>query len=138
VSRENVEIVRTLYDSFDRGDHEFPFRTYDAEIVWENFAPPPAGMEATYHGHDGVRRFWRQWFDAWGRVEFAYEQLFDAGDDVVVFLGMRAFGRASGIETAVDEYAQVWTLHDGMVVRMRFYADRDEALAAAGITPEGA
>jgi ketosteroid isomerase-like protein len=91
-------------------------------------------MEATYRGHDGVRRFWHQWFDAWGRVEFAYERFFDAGDRVVVFLRMRAFGRASGIEAVVDDYAQVWALRDGRVVRMRFYADRDEAVVAAGIT----
>jgi ketosteroid isomerase-like protein len=32
-----------------------------------------------------------------------------------------------------SHYAQVWTLEGGRIVHLKFYADRDEALAAAGI-----
>jgi ketosteroid isomerase-like protein len=129
----NVAIVRRVVESFDEGDLEYPFAVYDAEIVWENFTPPPPGMDEVYHGHDGVRRFWRQWLSSWDRVAFEHERFVDAGDHVVVFQRMDARGRTSGVETDFGDYAQVWTLRDGKVVSMRFYADRDEALAAAGV-----
>ena len=31
-------------------------------------------------------------------------------------------------------FAQVWTLRDGKQARMEMYSDRDEALAAAGLS----
>lgn len=46
---------------------------------------------------------------------------------------MAGRGRASGIETDVEEF-HVWTLRNGRVVRMQMFLDRDEALAAAGIS----
>jgi ketosteroid isomerase-like protein len=30
-------------------------------------------------------------------------------------------------------FAQTWTFRDGLVARMQMYADRDEALQAAGL-----
>jgi len=133
----NVAVVRRVVESFDEGDLEYPFAVYDAEIVWENFTPPPPGMDEVYHGHDGVRRFWRQWLASWDRVTFEHERFVDAGNQVVVFQRMDARGRTSGVETDFGDYAQVWTLRDGKVVGMRFYADRGEALAVAGV-PESA
>jgi ketosteroid isomerase-like protein len=133
----NVAIVRRVVESFDQGELEYPFAVYDAGVVWENFTPPPPGMDEVYRGHDGVRRFWRQWLASWDRVTFEHERFVDAGDQVVVFQRMDARGRTSGVETDFGDYAQLWTLRDGLVVSMKFYADRDEALAAAGV-PESA
>jgi len=38
MSRENVEIVRRLYDAIDRGDTTAVLGLYDPEIEW-HFAP---------------------------------------------------------------------------------------------------
>jgi ketosteroid isomerase-like protein len=130
---ENVALVRSIIESFGAGELEFPFGHYDSEIVWENFSPSPAGMDEVYEGHEGVRRFWRQWLGPWDHMEFEQEAYFDAGDKVVVFQRMHARGKASGAETRFGDYAQVWTLREGKIVRMKFYADRDEALRAAGL-----
>jgi ketosteroid isomerase-like protein len=130
---DNVALVRAVIESFGAGDLEFPFAHYAPDIVWENFSPAPPGMEEVYEGHDGVRRFWRQWLSSWERVEFEQQRYIDAGDQVVVFQRMNTRGRTSGVEMDFSDYAQLWTLSDGKVVRMKFYADRDEALRAAGL-----
>jgi ketosteroid isomerase-like protein len=130
---ENVALVRAVIESFSQGDLEYPFAVYDPDIVWENFSPAPPGMEEVYEGHDGVRRFWRQWLASWERVEFEQQRYIDAGDQVVVFQRMNTRGRTSGVEMDFSDYAQLWTLRDGKVVRMQFYADRDDALRAAGL-----
>jgi ketosteroid isomerase-like protein len=90
-------------------------------------------MDEVYEGHEGVRRFWREWLSSWEWVEFEQERYIDAGDRVVVFQRTHARGRTSGVETELGDYAQVWTLRDGRVTGVRFYLDRDEALADAGV-----
>jgi ketosteroid isomerase-like protein len=133
IESENVALVRAIIESFGAGDLDFPFAHYHPDIVWENFSPAPAGMEDVYEGHGGVRRFWRQWLASWERVEFEQQRYIDAGENVVVFQRMHARGRTSGLETEFTDYAQLWTIRHGKVVRMKFYADREEALAAAGV-----
>ena len=133
VEEENIDVVRRVVESFNQGDLEYPFSIYAPDIRWENFSPPPAGMDELYEGREGVRRFWRQWLSSWDWVEFEQERFFAAGDQVVVFQRTHARGRTSGVETDFGDYAQVWTLRDGRVTGVKFYADREEALAAVGI-----
>jgi ketosteroid isomerase-like protein len=63
MSRANVEIVRELLDAFARRDHERVFDFYDPEIEWDasNAAELNADLASVYHGHDGVRAYWRLW-----------------------------------------------------------------------------
>jgi len=129
----NIETIRRVVESFNSGDLEYPFSVYAPDIRWENFSPPPAGMDELYEGHEGVRRFWRQWLSSWDWVEFEQERFLAAGDHVVVFQRTHARGRTSGVETDFGDYAQVWTLRDGRVTGVKFYLDRNEALTAAGI-----
>ncbi len=44
-----------------------------------------AGFTAddVYRGHDGLRRFFREWHEAWENVEYDFEELIDAGDRVL-------------------------------------------------------
>lgn len=81
-----------------------------------------------FHGHAGVRRFWRAWLEAWDDLEFELEDVFDAGDCVVAFVHQRNHGKESGIWIDQKPYAQIWTLEDGKVVRMRMTNNREDAL----------
>ena len=96
---------------------------------------PPAklGLEPVYHGHEGVRRFWRDYLSAFERLDFEVEELIDAGDQVLAVVHERALGRHSGIALDNPVFA-VWTLRHGKIARMRGYLDRDEALKAAGLS----
>jgi ketosteroid isomerase-like protein len=60
-------------------------------------------------------------------------ELLDVGDDRDVAV-LHVTGRAilSGIQTE-NRYAVVYTLRDGKIVRGREYANRAEALKAAGL-----
>jgi ketosteroid isomerase-like protein len=86
-----------------------------------------------YRGHEGVRSFWRQWLEAWESIEFRLDELIDAGDEIVALLWQVNRGRASGVEVPQGEWAQVWTLRDGRVVRVRAFGDPAEALRAVGL-----
>src|SRR5215212_4808786 len=99
MSQENVEIVRELLAAFKRRDHESAFEFYDPEIEWDatgvsELIPDLAG---TYHGHDGVRAYWRHWLSAWKDLEFEVEDVRGGGDDVVALINnQRQWGRHSG------------------------------------------
>jgi ketosteroid isomerase-like protein len=133
----NVEIVRGLYDAFARRDNESPFEVFDPEIEWDASGTGFPGFNELLHGHEGVRKYWRQWLDAWEAIEFTVENVFDAGDRVVVFVRQRNKGKLSGIWVDQEPYAQIWTLGNGKVVRMQIRWDRDEALRECGLPAEG-
>jgi ketosteroid isomerase-like protein len=139
MSQENVEIVRRVYEAYDRQDLEACFAEYAADIEWRNGGPlgelfGPGLVERSYFGHDGIRQFWREWLDAWETVDFDWQELIDAGDQVVAIQSQRVRGRASGVELEMKSYAQVWTVRDGKLVRSEFFPTREEALEAVGLS----
>ena len=136
MSQENVEIVRRLHESFAKGDNERPFSAYDSAIEWDmsRSSSPLPGEESVFHGHDGVRAYWRAWLAAWEFVDAPVERLVDAGDQVVSLFGpSKLRGKASAVVVDTPPWAQVWTLRDGAVVRMRIYPDHAQALEALGL-----
>jgi ketosteroid isomerase-like protein len=135
MSQENVEIVRTLAEGFQHRQHERAFEFYDPKIEWDASQvvelPDSVGV---YHGHEGVRTFWRNWLSAWSDLEFEIQDVVDAGDDVVLLIrNQRQWGRHSGLETESPSYAMVFTFRDGKVVRQQHYLDQRAALEAAGL-----
>jgi ketosteroid isomerase-like protein len=136
MSGENVEIVRTLAEGFQHRQHERAFEFYDPEIEWDASAfgdtyPDIAGV---YHGHEGVRTYWRNWLSAWSDLQFEIQDVVDAGDQVVLLIrNQRQWGRHSGLETKFAPYGMVFTFRGGKVVRWRNFPDQQSALEAAGL-----
>ncbi len=137
MSEENVEIVRRIVDAHQRGDFSSVFAAYGPDIEWHPGNVPASDwsdFEPVYHGHEGVRTFWRTWFAAWETVDFEYEEFIDAGDQVLSIVSQRVRGRTSGVELEWTSYGQLWTIRDDKVVRVQFFPNRDEALEAAGLS----
>jgi ketosteroid isomerase-like protein len=135
MSAENVELVRRLFEAYRTRDNLWPFEVYDPGIEVDVRGQPELvalDWEPVYRGHDGFRRWGRHWLSAWGSIDFHVDDLIDAGDEVVALISQVNRGRASGVEVAMV-YAWVWTLQDGMVMRLRVFGDRTEALRAVGL-----
>lgn len=136
MSRENVKIVKELLEAFQTRDHERAFDFYAADIEWDasEVVGLPSDVAGVFHGHDGVRTYWRRWLSAWRDLEFDVQDLVDVGDDVVLLIhNQRQWGRHSGIETELPPYAMVFTIRDRKVVRFRAFSDQRSALKAAGV-----
>ena len=136
MSQENVDLVRSVIDASERGEMEEVFAAYDPEIEWRfsELWGVITDFEPVYRGHEGIRRFWRNFAQAWETPSFEYEEFIDAGDTVVSVLSQRVRGRASGIEQELSSYAQNWTIKDGMIVRVEFFPERGQALEAARLS----
>ena len=137
MSQENVEIVRTLLEGSARRDHERAFDFYDPNIEWDasGGVELSTDLAGVYHGHDGVRAYWRGWLSAWRDLDFDVQDVLDGGDEVVALIrNQRQWGRHSGIQTEMPPYGLVFTIRNGKVVRWRSFADQGSALKAVGLT----
>jgi ketosteroid isomerase-like protein len=138
MSRENVELVRRVFDAVDRGDATTILALYDPEVEWDVSGSPFGRLIGgdVYRGHEGLRRWFRQYREAWENVEDHCEELIDAGDYVISLVTDRGRGLSSGVEVEWKQYG-VWTIREGKIVRVAWFRERSEALEAAGLREVG-
>jgi ketosteroid isomerase-like protein len=136
MSEENVEIVRRVFDAVARRDTETILSHPDVD--WDGsrhrWAEMLGGTAAHWQGHEGLRRWSREYYAMWENLEDEVEELLDAGDCVVSIVTTRARGRASGIEVEWKQNAGVWTVREGKVVQVVWHATPEDALEAAGLS----
>jgi ketosteroid isomerase-like protein len=127
-----AEVVKDLYAAFGRGDVPAVLGTFDAGIEWieaEGFlyaaGNPYVGPQAVAEG-------------VFGRIigdvdNFAARpvNIIDGGDTVVAEGRYTGTWRATG--TPVDaQFAHVWRVRDGKIVRFQQYTDTGQWAKAAG------
>jgi ketosteroid isomerase-like protein len=136
MSEENVEIVRRIYDAVARRDATAVLALHDPEVEMDGSRHRWAELMGTssFRGHEGLRRWSREYYEMWENLDHSIEELIDAGEHVVSIVTSRGQGRASGIEVEWKHHAGVWTIRDGKVVRVAWFRTRAEALAAAGLS----
>jgi ketosteroid isomerase-like protein len=126
MSEENVEIVRSIYAAWAKGD----FTSADWADPDIEFAMP---REAASRGIEAMARSWAEWLGSFEGVATIPEEFRDAGDQVVVVHEFRGRGRRSGIPAADFSGASAFTFKDGKVVRLTLHTQASEALEAAGL-----
>ncbi|MEA2474836.1 MAG: uncharacterized protein QOE06_2751 [Thermoleophilaceae bacterium] len=124
MSQANVDVVRAIYDAWLAGTSARHLIAEDLEYV----NPPDAVESGTRRGRKSLAIIREVYPDF--RVE--PERYIDAGDDVVVIGTARGTG-ASGLEVQWQQ-GYIWTVEDGRGIRLRWFNNPDEALAAAGLT----
>ncbi len=135
MSRENVEIVRRVYEAVARHDTVAVLAAYDPEVEWD-FSRSLWGDltgRVIYRGHDELRGFYQEWYEAWGKYDEVVQELIEAGQNVIVVATGHGRGRASGAEVGWTQYG-VWTMREGKVIRVAWFGTRAEALEAAGLS----
>jgi ketosteroid isomerase-like protein len=131
MSKDNVELVRASWEAWRRGDTDAVFAFYDPEIEWDmtNAYVPDMGV---FHGHDGIREFFREWRAFFADYYAEPEQFVASDDDVMVRVRQGGRGRSTSVGVEMPTYWQVYRLRDGRAVRVEIYRDEADALAAIG------
>jgi ketosteroid isomerase-like protein len=130
MSQGNAEIVASIYGEFAL--REEGLALIDPDVVIQQ-DPAVVGTERTYHGHAGFVQSIRDIGAAFEDMRFVPGKFTEIGDRVLATVTMTARGRESGIEVR-RVLGHVWTMRDGLVVRVEAYASAAEALEAVGIT----
>jgi ketosteroid isomerase-like protein len=127
MSREEAERLHyRLLEAFNARDIEAFIALLDPSIEYHSAITVPGG--AVYHGHDGVRRYFADFEDAWGgdyRVE--PEAFFDLGEHTLMLYMVRGRGQQSGADVAMPG-AQVARWRDGLLIYAKAYVNREDAL----------
>jgi ketosteroid isomerase-like protein len=129
---KNCDIVRDLYDAFAKGDVPGVLGTFDSGIEWREAdgflyadGNPYVGPEAVAEGV-----FQRLVSDI-ENFTVVPGKVIDGGDTVVV--EGRYKGRVKATGAPVDaQFAHVWDLRNGKVVRFQQYTDTKQRAEAAG------
>ena len=123
-----MEIVRSLFSSFEQKGPEGTFRFLSPEIEWQ--VRPDLPDSRTYRGHQGVRELLATFEDVLDEQWYSPRELIPAGDLVVVPLRWGGRGKTSGATVEEREETWVLTLQDGSVTRVTEYATKEAALEA--------
>jgi ketosteroid isomerase-like protein len=125
MSEENVELIRSVYDAWDKNESARAFLAEDIEYVNPSYAVEP-GVRRGRRSLAAVR-------DTYEDFRVHADRFLDAGDEVVVLAHYTASGRGSGVPLE-GEQGYVWTVRDRQAVRFRWFHSHAEAVAAAGLS----
>ena len=129
MSQENVEIARRSFEAWIRGD---------VDAGAEDFAPDceldmsrAIGTDRGIYSLNQMRRLVEEFLEAFDTVQLGTEYI-DAGEHVVMPFTNRFRGR-DGIEVQARG-TWLYTIRDGLIVRICLYQELQEALEAAGLS----
>jgi ketosteroid isomerase-like protein len=131
----NVELVRSIYQAWERGD----FSSADwahPEIGYVIADGPAAG---SWTGLAAMAEATSDWLSVWEQYSIAAEQYRELDDERVLVLNRRGGrGKTSRLELSEmrSQGADVFHLRDGKVTRSVHYWDRERALADLRLASE--
>jgi ketosteroid isomerase-like protein len=125
----NVELVLAIVDALNRGDLDAVLARMDPDFEWRPLENSPVARVC--RGHEQVRGYMEDWRTTLEDLRLELDDPTELGDHVVVDVRGHGRGRASGVELH-SVFCQVWTLRDGMALRMEEHATRALGLAALG------
>ncbi len=129
MSQENVEIVREAHDVFARTGEPM-WDTIDSNTEVFDHDILDAG---TYRGPEGMARWLADFAESWNSYAMDVKRVIDVGERVVSLFRIRAVGAASGVTVERGD-AMVWTFRDGMLLRLDYFNDQEQALEAVGLS----
>ena len=127
MSEENVQIVRSIYAAWEKGD----FSNVDWADPDIEFQIPD---QQPVRGVTAMAREWGEWLKAFDDVALSPESFHDRADRVVGVHHFRGQGKRSGIPAQEFSVACLFTLRDSKVTRLILYSNKNGALEAAGLS----
>ena len=134
MSQENVELVHQVFDAFNRRDLDAALALMDDDV--EGF-PRIAAIEGAYHGHEGMRRWWRNLLDAFPDFTVEVDGVRELGDMTVAAVRLR--GQGAGSDNPTEQ--AVWNVtrwRRGKSIWWRNFTTQEEALEAVGLSEQDA
>lgn len=141
--REHEELLRGIYDAFNRRDIDGLLEGFHPEIEIDEtedlayaaallrvLGPRFVVLSGGYSGLEEVRRLFEtvweisDWFNA------EPQEFIPADGCIIVVLKLQARAKETGLEGEADT-SHLWTMKDGKGRRLRVYADTSEAHEAA-------
>src|SRR5215204_6014447 len=132
MSQDNVEVVRSIYTAWERGD--FTSAEWAHPAIEYVAADGPAPGSAT--GLAGMAEVFRDWLGTWEDWRVEAEEYRDlGGGGVLVLFHFSARGKSSGLDVGQisTKGASLFHVRGGKVTKLVQYFDRAKAFEAVGL-----
>ena len=128
MSREDVELVRSLHEAFAARDIEAVVAAYHPNAEARNRRSQVVGP---YRGHSGIRRMAEETFEMAPDFEIRIDEVRDYRTHVLLVGRQR--GTVGGVP--IDEVlVELYEFEAGQVMRVHDFTSVEEALEAAGLS----
>jgi len=126
--QQNVDVVRSIYAAFARGDLPQILAALDPQVTWRTPGAPDLPTAGLRHGVDAVREFFGLLLNTFDIADFQPHDFLAGGDKVVVLGTSREGPKGSG--RLVDfRWVHVFTLRNGRIVAFEEPADVSQLVA---------
>jgi ketosteroid isomerase-like protein len=126
--------IQRGYAALNRRDYEVVLMRSHPDVEYRpsgDLMPPD--LEAVFYGHDGYRKLWSRWFDAFEDLRWDPEEILDFGDRLLVTAQQRGHGSGSGVAMRRQVF-QLYKIRRGLSISQEDFTDRRAALEAAGLS----
>ena len=132
MSKENLELVRRAFESFNRGDLDAALAVFERDAEW---VPYLAALdEEVYRGPSEIGRHWGEILRDLPDFHIEIVQVVAASPDAVVIeTEFRGMGKASGADFRTTVY-QAAAFRHGKVAKAHGFRTAEEALEAVGLS----
>ena len=126
-----TEVVSATYAAWNEGD--WGLERFHPEVEFEILGKAALDQTGPTRGRDALLNYWRRFWGAWKPgARWEIDECRGLDDEQVLACGrLGAVGRSSGIESSVPIF-HLWTVREGLVIRLLVCDDRAAALKAAG------
>jgi ketosteroid isomerase-like protein len=132
---EDIALIRTAFETWDRGDVDGFFELVHPEVEWvpPSYAPEPG----PHRGHAEVRRGIAAYFEGFEEFRPRLGNVRAASEPGTYLAEVSAHtkGKGSGLEWDIDVFHLI-TVRDGKLAGLAVFTDKAEALEAAGLSED--
>lgn len=130
---QNLEIVRDAFLAASGGDPRAALAAWDPEVVWDMSGVLGWTENRVYRGSEEVGEFLQGWADSWRDWHFDVDEMRSVGEDQV-FIAIHEWGTGVESDASVDQrrYFAI-ELRDALIVHVRMFSERAEALETLGL-----
>jgi ketosteroid isomerase-like protein len=130
MSQENVDLALRVYEAVNRRDLDAVLALVDEEVTLLAIA---AYVDGGYHGHDGVRQWWENMFEAFPDYTIDVGEVRDLGNATLAAL--RILGHGSGSGAPFEQLLfQIVDWRRAKAIRLESFRSEAEALDALGLS----
>jgi len=128
---ENVELLRSAYEAFGRGDMEAVTATWGTDIEFEGPNSTRMPGAGAHRGKEEVARLFSGMRDRWEGLLLVPDEFVEQGETVVVLGHLEGRAKATGTDVRVP-FVHVWRMRDGKVTRGQALTDTAVVADALG------
>ena len=132
MSKQNVDLIRGIYDGFAAGDVAAVLGAMSPDIVWNEAENFPYADGNPYLGPKAVAEgVFARCIGEWDGFAVTVEEILDAGDTIVALGRYGGSCKATG-KAMNPQLAHVWRVAGGKAVAFQQYVDTLQVARATG------